>query len=184
MSQSIPTQHVAGDSFAATLDGSARSAADGWVAQLVLIGAARHTLASSASGSDHAVAVAAATTAAWVAGDYALRALYTRGAERQSVDVGTLRVLPDPAASGTDAAALKSGAQQALDALRAAYREYISSGSFKVASYMVQGHTMTYRTVPELLQAINAAEREVEAEQAAARIAAGLSPRARFVVRM
>ncbi len=186
MSQSIPLQHTAGDSFSATLDGATYSAAHGWVGQLVLIGPVRHTLSSVASGADHLVEVTAATTAAWLAGSYALRAIYTKAATsaRASVEVGALKVLPDPAASGTDAASLKSAAQVAFETLQTAYRAYLASGSFTVQEYMVNGRRMTYRTLAELLAALNAAARDVEAENAAARIAAGQNPRARFVVRM
>lgn len=186
MSQSIPLQHTAGDSFTATLDGATYSAADGWVGQLVLIGPARHTLSSTASGADHLVEATAATTEDWLPGSYALRAIYTKAATsaRASLDVGTLKVLPDPAVAGTDAASLKSAALVAFETLQTAYRAYLASGSFTVQEYMVNGRRMTYRTVAELLTALNAAARDVEAENAAARIAAGQNPRARFVVRM
>lgn len=184
MAQSIPTQHTAGDSFAAVLSDSAASAADGWAAQLVLIGPERITLTGTASGADHAIAAAATVTADWAPGTYTLRALYTKASDRISRDAGTLRVLPDPAVAGTDAAALKSTAQATFDTLQAAYRAYLTSGRFTVQAYTIAGRSTTYRTVAELLQALNAAARGVEAEKAAALIAAGASPRDRFVVRM
>ena len=186
MSQSIPLQHTAGDSFAATLDGGTYSATDGWVAQLVLIGAANHLLASTASGSDHAVVANTAATAAWTPGDYALRAIYTKAAtsSRVSLDVGSLRVLHDPVASLTTSAALKSPARLAFEALQAAYRAYVAAGQFHVQEYQINGRQMKFRTVADLLTALNAAQREVQAEDAAALIAAGMNPRQRFVVRM
>jgi hypothetical protein len=186
MSQSIPTQHIAGDSFTARFDGATYSAADGWVAQLVLIGPVRITLNSLASGPDHVVDATAAVTAEWVAGSYAMRAVYTKAAtsSRASEDAGTLKVLPDPTVTGTTAASLKSAALVAFETLQTAYRAYLASGSFTVQEYTVNGRRMTYRTVAELLAALNAAARDVEAENAAARIAAGQNPRARFVVRM
>lgn len=186
MSQSIPLQHTAGDSFSATLSGDDYSAADGWVVQLVLIGPERHTISCTASGADHLAVDTAAATADWLPGSYAVRAIYTKAAtsSRASLDVGTLKVLPDPAAVGTDASSLKSAALVAFETLQTAYRAYLASGSFTVQEYTVNGRRMTYRTVAELLTALNAAARDVEAETAAARIAAGQNPRARFVVRM
>lgn len=182
-SHTLPTQHIAGDSFAATLSGTAYSAADGWVAQLVLIGPGRYTVTSTASGSDHAVAADAATTAVWVPGAYTCQATYTKAAQRYSETVGPLLVRPDPASVDTDAAAI-SPAQAVYDTLQAAYRAYLASGKFTTQAYTVAGRSMTYRSLPELLAALNAARRDVEAEQANARVAAGLSARQRFVVRM
>lgn len=186
MNQSIPTQHTAGDTFTATVDGSSYSAADGWVAQLVLIGAARYTLTSTASGADHAVVATAAATAAWAPGAYALRAIYTKAttSERSSADLGPLSLLPDPASGLVNDVALKSAAQIAYEALRDAYRAYTAAGQIHVAEYSIAGRTMKFRSAAELLTALNAAARDVQAEQTAAKIAAGQNPRARFVVRM
>lgn len=179
-----PTQHTAGDSFAATLSGDDYPATDGWAAQLILIGPARYTVNATASGADHAAAETATATAAWQAGSYALRSIYTRGSDRVTVALPALRVLPDPAASGTGAAALLSPAEQALQDLEAHYRGYISDGDFKVGEYQFGQRRQTFRTVADLLQALAAARRDVAAEQSAQRIAAGGSPRQRFVVRM
>ncbi len=184
MTQLIPTRHVAGDSFSAQLDGAAHSAANGWAAQLILIGPARHVLPATAAGADHLVAVAATTTAAWAAGSYAMRILFTKGSDRASSDGGTLVVLPDPAAADTGAVSLKGPAQAALEALQALYRAYIASGSFKVQSYEIVGRKMTFRSIEDLVRAIDLARRDAEAERAAERLANGVSPRRTFVVRM
>lgn len=184
MSASTPTTHTAGNTFAATLDGSTYPASDGWVAALILIGPARFTLTSAASGDDHAVAVAGSTTASWAAGAYAMVAVYTKAADRYSVELGTLTVLPDPASAGTDARALLSSAAQALQDLEAAYRAHLASGNVHVAEYEIAGRRMKYRSIQELLKALSAARRDVAAEQAAKRISAGLNPRTQFVTRM
>lgn len=186
MSDTVPTQHTAGDSFACTLPGGDYPATAGWAVQLVLIGPTRITLNSTASGADHALAVTAATTASWAPGEYATRVLYVNAgsSSRVSGAAGTLRVLPDPAAGGTTAAVIKSPAQQLLQLLEAAYTAYASSGNFHVQQYTVDGRTMQYRTVEELLRALNAARRDVAAENAAAQVAAGINPRQRYVVRM
>lgn len=185
VSNDIPTQHTAGDSFAATLSGAAYPATAGWAAQLVLIGPMRITLSAPSSGGIHFAATAnSAASAQWPAGEYALRALYTLAGERASVDVGRLRVMPDPGAVTTTDAALKSVAQRVLEDLERAYQAHVSSGSVTVAEYTINGRSMKYRSIAELLQALSAARREVAHEQASARIAAGLGGRQRFVTRM
>jgi hypothetical protein len=184
VSTAIPTQHTAGDTFAATISGTDYPPAAGWSAQLVLIGIARYTINATTSGSDFAAAATAAQTAAWAPGDYTCRLIYTNGAQRATGASSSLRVLPDPAAGTTDAQALKSPAQRVLDDLMVAYRAHLSGGQVHVAEYTINGRTMKFRSIAELLAAINAARRDVEAENAAARVAAGLSPRVRYVTRM
>jgi hypothetical protein len=184
VSDTIPTQHTAGDTFEATLSGVDYPPGSGWTAQLVLIGPARHTVSATTSGADFAVTVAATTTATWPAGDYTVRPVFTNGAERATGAATALRVLPDPTASSTDALALKSTAQRVLDDLMVAYQAHLTSGQVHVAEYTINGRAMKFRGITELLAAINAARRDVEAEKAAARVAAGLSPRVRYVTRM
>lgn len=179
-----PTQHTAGDSYSATLSGDDYPATAGWAAQLILIGPARYTVPATASGADHAAAANAATTAAWQAGSYAQRIVYTLGADRHSVDAGTLRVVPDPTATGTTAAALLSPAEQALQDLEAHYRGYIADGAFRVGEYQFGQRRQVFRAVSDLLMALAAARRDVAAERATQSIASGVSPRQRFVVRM
>lgn len=180
MSESIPTQHVAGDTLAATLSGSVYPPSAGWSAQLVLLGPARYAVNATAGASAYTVT----TVAVIVAGVYALRALYTNGAERHTVDVGQLTVTPDPDLGGTTGQTLKGAAQLRLDSLMAAYDAHIASGKTLVGEYQIAGRTMRFSALADLLSAINAAKRDVEAERVAARVAAGLGGRTRFVVRM
>lgn len=184
MSNTIPESHTAGDSFTATLDGSQYPATGGWTAQLVLIGPVRITLNAAASGADHLVQADAATTGAWAAGSYALKALFTRGGERYSDDAGVLEVKPDPAAAGTNARSLLTAAEQALQDLEAAYRTWLASGRVHVAEYQIAGRKMVFRQADDFLKAITAARRDVASERAAKRVAAGLNPRMTYVTRM
>lgn len=184
MSASIPSTHTAGDSFAALLDGSTYPASAGWAATLVLIGPARHTLAAAASGDDHAVSVAGASTATWPPGAYAMRAMYSKAADRYSVELGSLAVAANPAAITTDARALMSASEQALQDLEAAYRAHLASGNVHVASYTIAGRSMQYRTLADLLKALSNARRDVAADRAAQRARAGLPERMQFVTRM
>jgi hypothetical protein len=184
VSTDIPTQHTAGDSFAATFSSADYPATSGWTAQLVLIGPQRITLTATAAGSSFRATANSAATASWPAGEYALRALFTLAGERASEDAGRLRVSPDPGAATTTDQALKSTAQRVLEDLERAYQAYLSGGQVGVAEYTINGRTMKYRSVAELLQALSAARRDVANELAAARIAAGLGGRQRFVTRM
>lgn len=187
MATILPSTHTAGDSASWTLDApSGAEPSGGWSAQLVLIGPSqRYTVNGTASGSSAFVfAVTAAVSGAWVAGVYSARLIATRGGERISADAGSVRVLPDPASTGTLGASLLSAAQQRLAALQAAYDAYVASGNLAVAEVRIGDRTKKFRTVPELLQALNAAKREVESETQAAALAAGQSARRRFVVRM
>lgn len=184
MSAATPTTHTAGDSFAALLEGSTYPASAGWSASLVLIGQARHTLAAAASGDDHAVAVAGASTATWPPGAYAMRVLYSKAAERHSVCLGALAVAANPADAGTDARALMSLAEQALQDLEAAYRAHLASGNVHVGRYTIAGRSMEYRGLADLLTARSAARRDVVAERAAKRARAGLPARLQLVARM
>ena len=180
MSASIPTQHVAGDTLNVTLSGDLYPPADGWSAQLVLLGPVRVAVAATAGSSDYT----ATTTTVTVAGVYALRGIYTRAPSRYTVDLGQLTVTPDPALNGTTGQTLKGAAQLRLDALLTMYDAHIASGKAIVGEYQIAGRQMRFSTLADLLTAINAARRDVEAEAAAQRIAAGLGGRTRFVVRM
>lgn len=187
MASILPSTHTAGDSASWIIDApSGAEPSGGWSAQLVLIGAStRISINGSASGtSAFAFAVTASVSAAWAAGDYTARLIATRGQERVSAVAGALRVLPDPAAAGTLGSSMLSAAQRHLAALQEAYAAYVASGNFVAGEVRVGDRSRKYRTVPELLQAINAAKQEVEAETQAQALAAGQSARRRFVVRM
>ena len=65
-------------------------------------------ITATADGTDHAVTVAAATTGAYAAGSYQWIAWVESGAEKYTVDEGTLEVEPDYR-SGTATAAKVTG---------------------------------------------------------------------------
>lgn len=187
MATILPSTHTAGDSAAWTLDAPASaSPGAGWSAQLVLIGASqRYTVNGVANGaSAFNFAAAANITSAWQPGAYTARLIATKGSERITVSAGQISLLPDPAATGTLAASLLSPAQQRLATLQAAYDAYLASGNFVAVEVRIGDRTKQFRSLPELLQALNAAKRDVEAETQATALAAGQSARRRFVVRM
>lgn len=187
MATILPSTHTAGDSAAWLLDAPDNALPSaGWSAQLVLIGTAqRYTVNGTASGANaFSFTAAASVSATWVAGNYTARLIATKTADRMSVDAGSIRILPDPAGAGTLSASLLSVAEARLTALQAAYDGYVASGNFVAGEVRIGEYVRKYRSVPELLQALNAARQDVEAEKQAAGLAAGQSARRRFVVRM
>lgn len=180
MSQAIPATHTAGDHVDWALDPGTRTPADGWSAQLVLIGPDRFTVACVADGLAFAAQATAAATGLWPAGTYGLRLLLSRAAERVTVELAPVEVLPDP----TYASSLLSNAEQHLADLKAAYQAHMASGMAVVAEYRIGDRLRKFKSVEELLKAIRHAEQQVEAERATKAVAAGLSPRRRFVTRM
>lgn len=161
-------------------------ATDGWVATLYLNpragGTARQVVATG-SGAAHLFQETPANTAAWAPGDYGWEVWVDKAGERYRVNGGLTQVRSTllSASAGLDTRSL---ARKALDDLRAAWAAWCASGSFTAGSYSIGGRTMQYRSVAELRAAISAAERDVQAEERAERIAAGMGGRERFVVRM
>jgi hypothetical protein len=184
MSDTLPSTHTAGDSTAWRFDAGDCPPASGWAAQLILIGATRQVVACTVAGEQFALDASSATTATWPADTYTASLVCTKGAERVSRTVGTVRVLPDPTAVGTTARSLLTEAEAHLADLEAAYRDHMASGNAVVAEYRIGTRMKQFKSVADLLKALNAARADVEREQAAASLAAGGSARRRFVVRM
>lgn len=180
VSQAIPATHTAGDSVDWTVDPGSRTAAEGWSAQIIGVGPDRFTLSCTVDGVAFVAQAAAASTGQWPAGTYGLRLLLTRATERVTVELASIEVLPDP----TYAPSLLSTAEQHLADLKAAYQAHMASGMAVVAEYRIGDRLRKFKSVEELLKAIGHAERQVEAERMTKAVAAGLSPRRRFVTRM
>lgn len=100
---SEPIVLTAGDTWAWTKTLEDYPAGLGWVLSYVLVLASATptaiSISSTASCDDHAVSVAAATTATYAAGTYHWTAMVTKGSERKTIGSGYLQVLPDPAAT-------------------------------------------------------------------------------------
>jgi hypothetical protein len=141
----------------------------GWVLGYTLLNAtAKITLTGTASGDDHAIVVAAATTAAWVAGDYAWRARVSRGAEVFTVGEGRMQVRPSFGATTLDT---RSTARRALEAVEA----YLADpNNLSAASYEIADRSLSRYDLPALWAHRDRLRVEVAREDAAARIAAGL----------
>jgi len=128
----MPTQLVAGDSLALSLEGVAASypASAGWGLRLVLtpIGGGTPVEATGAGGAtawDFTILPAASS--ALVAGDHRWAVVASKTGERATVLSGTLAVLPDP----TDGGDLRSAAERGLAAIDAVLEGRAGSADLK-----------------------------------------------------
>lgn len=126
---------------------------------------------ASASGTDHSVAVAAATSAGYTAGDYTWTAWVEGGtSEKYTVDSGVCTLLPDYRAAAASAALDdRSHAKKMLDAIEA----WLESRDPAVASYEIAGRKMQYVPIAELIKLRSRYTLEVQAEINAAKLARG-----------
>lgn len=142
-------------------------------------------IAATASGTDHAVNVAAATTAAYYAGSdspsFSWVAWVTSGSEQYTVGTGTLRLLPDLrndlVTAGRDT---RSHARKMLEKVEAA----IEALNLDAKAYVINGRSMTKRDLPELLKLRSQYQQEVNNEEQAARLGADANVGGRVQVRL
>lgn len=179
----MQSQIVAGETLNYRAVAASYPASAGWVVTLYLnprAGGTATSVASTADGDDHLLQVAAATTAGWAPGWWAWETWAALGGERYRLEAGQLQVVAGliGAAAGTDT---RSDAEKALAAVTAMLAGKAGSG---VESYRINGRELRSYPLPDLLRLQQQLRRDVQAEQTAANIAAGLGGRQRFVVRM
>lgn len=172
----------AGDTVAWTRD-LADYPAPAWTLKYRLINAAsRIDITAVASGTTHSVSVSAAATTAWTAGDYTWQAYVEGGtSERYTVGNGRITIKPNLAAMGANYDA-RSTARKALDDTRAAMASWIATNG-QVTEYEIAGRRMKYASLSDIEGRIRLLEREVANEEAAEKLAAGLQPARRLLVR-
>lgn len=173
-----PVSLIAGDTakWLRTLCDAPASA--GWVLTYTLINAsAKITFSATASGADHLVNVAAATTAGWAAGSYAWRATVALAGEVFTVSSGTITVEPAFGAATLDN---RSHARKALANIEA-YLE--NANNLTAAMYEIAGRKLQRISVPDLLTLRDRYRGEVAREDAAANAARGLPDKRRVMVR-
>jgi hypothetical protein len=184
MSAAVPTSEppflTAGDTWTWTRSFPDYPASSGWELSYALTSStAQVTITASASGDDHLISVAAATTAAYTAGDYSWQAYVTLDAERYMVDSGRVTVRPNLAAasSGYDG---RSAAAKAL----AAIESFLATGDPTAAEVQVEGRALKHFPILDLHRLRYRLQAEVANEQAAARAKElGLDPR-RYKIRL
>lgn len=177
-----PTAFTAGDTVSWTRTLADYPASAGWVLSYTFINAsAKFSATGTASGDDHAITLSAAATAEFAAGDYAWQSRVTKGAESYTLATGRTIVKPSFAALATLDS--RSPARRALEAMESAYIAYLSNSQGHVAEYEIAGRRMKFRNAAEIWQQIEKLRAEVAKEDDAARLAAGLKPRRRLLVR-
>ena len=179
-SPSVPATLRAGDSIEWVSGASDYPANAGWTLSWRLINpSGKIDITSSASGADHAVAVAAATSAAWPAGRYEWVCFANNAGQRKTIATGLTEVLPDLAAqtAGFDT---RTTARKLLDAIESAL---INRASRTDLEYEIAGRRIKSMSHGELLSARDKLKREVASEEKSARVAAGLSAGNRVLVR-
>ncbi|MHB8947549.1 MAG: hypothetical protein ACYC4S_00610 [Rhodoferax sp.] len=153
--------------------------ADGWVLTYTLLNAtSKISITATASGPDHLVNVAAATTAAWAAGQYSWRAQVVNAAtESFTLATGTLTVQAAFSAATLDD---RSHARKTLANIEA-YLE--NPNSISAAMYEIAGRKLQRFGIPDLLALRDRYRAEVAREDAAANLGRGLPDRRRVLVR-
>ena len=175
-----PSSVTAGDTVTWLKSLADYPASSGWSLAYRLINAAgKIDITASASGADHLVSVAAATTANWLAGDYDYIATVTKAAERYTVGTGAMVVSPNLAAATTYDT--RSSARKALDAVNLLLETY--GAKAYQHSYEIAGRRQQFQTPGDFMAFRSRLMAEVATEENAARINAGLSPRNQVAVR-
>jgi len=127
----------------------------------------------SAYGTGWEFEIAAATSAAFDAGQWFWQAIATKGSEKVTLGAGQLEVLPALAYQGTPGAFDgRSQAQKDLDAVQAAIRAMISGGA--VAEYTIGNRRLKKMELADLLALEGTLKASVKREQAAQLMANGL----------
>lgn len=174
MSSSIPTTEpkifTAGDTLSFRKILSDYRPADGWALSYVLVSASAQISVSGSDNGDgsHLISVDAATTGSWAAGDYRWQAYVTKGSDRHTVGRGSITVRANFSAetSGHDG---RSEWQQILDSLESGYKD-MAAGVVTVVRVGLNGRETQYRSLEELIAAINHAQQIVAQELAAERM--------------
>ncbi len=181
MTITLPTTHRAGDTLTGRFELSDYPASASWVLTFTLSKAStKLTATCSASGDAHALSVAASTTAGWAVGDYAWVAHVAKAGERYTLATGSIQILPDlaGAVSGTDT---RSTARQALDAAESALVTF--GGKAYLQESSIGDRRQKFATPGDFLAFVDRLRQQVKAEERAERLAQGLAPRNRLLVR-
>jgi hypothetical protein len=181
MSITIPTIEpdsvTAGDSVTWEISLPDYPASDGWALSYALISTTtKIAIAAAASGADHLVTIAAAVSTTWKAGTYDWQAYVTKTTQRITVRSGRITIQPN----FSTATPFKSSARQILEAINAAL---LGTGTLTQRMTEINGKRIERHSPGELLAMRTRLMHEVAAEEAAARIAAGLDSGNTLLVR-
>jgi len=179
--ESVPDTVTAGDTISWKISLSDYSAADGWVLKYRLINnSAKIDITSAASGADHLVSVAAAASAAYAAGQYSYQGYVEKGSERYTVGNGSITIKPNLAAV-TTTYDNRTPARKCLDELNTAFAAYGNKAWMQ--EYQINNRRMKFNSPGDFLAFRSKVQAEVNAEEAAERIARGESAGNKLYVR-
>lgn len=158
--------------------------ADGWTLTYRLVPQSSGTAYTfnatpAADGQSYEIAVSSTTTAGWAAGNYSWVAFVIQSGERHVVDQGTLTIKPDPVTTAT--LDVRGHARKVLDAIEAVLE---NRASIDQKSVTIGDRSLERTPIEDLLKLRQLYQAEVAREDAAARLAVGLSPRNRIYVRI
>lgn len=177
-------QLIAGDSLAFNVQVPQYPANAGWALAYRLVprtvGNAVVNINATANGTGYAVAVAAATTAAWAADTYTWASWVNKAGELYTVGGGTILVQPDPrtVAAGYDD---RSVEEQQLSQVTATIQARISGGL--VAEYTIGSRSLKNESMAALLALRSQLRVTVARQRRGQQIAAGLGRPDRLGVR-
>lgn len=155
-------------------------ASAGWALAYRLVNSAGYlSISASADGDAFAVLVSAATSAGYTPGLYTWHATVTKAAERYTVGTGSITVERNLAAS--TAYDTRSPARQALDDVDAALRLYGAKAYMQEIE--IAGRRQKFATPGDFMAFRSRLQAEVRGEDNAERIAAGLAPKNKLLVR-
>lgn len=132
-------------------------------------------IVSTASGTDHAVSVAAATTTAYTAGTWSWSAWVqdiATGLEKYTVDAGTMEILADfRSGAATTTLDDRSHARKVLTAIEAVIEGRAAKDQ---EEYTIAGRSLKRTPIPDLIKLHARYTAMVAGEDAAAKLANGL----------
>lgn len=183
MTLSLPTTLRAGDTYSQLVTLADYPASDGWVLKTRFtprVSGSAIEITGTAEGDDHRLAATAATTADWAVGEYTVAQWVEKAGEIHTTASGQLTIQPNlrTAAAGTDTRSL---ARQALDAAEAALVTYGANAYLQQLAIGERQHR--FHTPGEFLAFVSKLRAQVRAEEQAERLAQGLAPRNRLLVR-
>ncbi len=177
---SVPVSFFLGDTWTWTKD-LADYPASTWTLTYYFVplagGDDRFDVVATADGTTHSVTVAAATTAAYVAGKYQWIGRVTDGTTTTTIGEGVAELIDNPASGTNDG---RSFARKMLDLCEVTYQALVAK---KVESASVNGQSYNLTNRAELLTELRYWQAKVADEDAAQSIAQGMGNPKRVLVR-
>ena len=154
------------------------SAADGWTLKYRLFNSVgKVDISSAADGANHKVTLAAAITAAYIAGDYSWLSYVEKGADKIEIARGYIKIVEDVLSMA--AFDFRSENRKTYELLLTAQQNWAANG--EAVSISIGGRNVNYRSFDELKSAIATYKQLVYNEELEADIASGKRKRPRIL---